>query len=276
MDEIIGDRSDELRNRGLLKIISVLILLAILFIIIMFACSAGCITSAKNTYKNIVTTPTPTPTPNITVVENITIIPTPEPTPQLSKEQFMAQYNGMKQGQWLSWNRLNVSGYKDITVHTTVYDWRQYGIINWWSVSWGKYFVEGAGEGNKFLFVFVSTYTDEGSARMYGIDQYHYYAQIGNQLYAPSDKLLPAIRIKEFDEVWDRRHVENIKPYGYIRITSWKGEEEAQELEYLKEGYSNMWNGYIVYEIPANVDPKDVRIIGQFNAFTEPHWWQLE
>ena len=214
---------------------------------------------------------------NITIIENVTVEPTPVPTVSLSPAQYLAQNNGLKQGQWLSWSRENVSGYKDISVHTTVYDWKQYGVINWWSVSWGKYFIEGADEGNKFLFVFVSTYSDEGSARLYGIDRNHYYVQIGDQLYQPSEKLLPEIRIREFDEIWDYRHVENIKPYGYLRVTSMKtGQETAEELGFLRDGRSNMWNGYIVYEIPADTNPKDIKVVAQFGDFVEPHWWQLE
>lgn len=218
--------------------------------------------------------PTAAPIENITV-EIINTTPTPTPEPTLSQEQYMEKFGGLYQGQWLSWKRDNVSGLKDMSVHTTVYDYRIFGTVHWRSISWGQYFPESANEGHKFLFVMVNTYSDEGMARMWGINRSYYWVDINGQLYAPSDRLLPEIRIKEFDEIWNLNHVENVKPYGILRTYDSLGREQAEELGWLKAGKLNGWDGYIVYEIPADTKPEDIKIVAQFNHFIDPHWWQL-
>lgn len=246
---------------------------AILFLcLVFFVLSSGCITASKQVIKDAMATSTPTPTPLPPTPEPT---PTPTPEPTLSQEQYMEKFGGLYQGQWLSWKRENVSGLKDLSVHTTVYDFRMFGIVNWRSISWGQYFVEGAGEGKKFLFVMVNTYSDEGSSRMWGINRSHYWVDINGQLYPPSDRLLPEIRLKEFDEIWNYNHVENVKPYGYLRTYDSLGREIVEELGFLKSGESNAWDGYIVYEIPKDTKPEDIKVVAQFNSFIEPHWWQL-
>jgi hypothetical protein len=75
--------------------------------------------------------PTPTPTP------------TPTPAPTMSEAQMMATTNGLHMGEWLSWKRENVSGYKDMSTHVTVYGWKMFGTVNWRSISWGSYFRGG-------------------------------------------------------------------------------------------------------------------------------------
>jgi hypothetical protein len=264
---------DEYRNHTMLKAFATVFLVALLFMcIFFFVLSCGCVTASKNIYKDITATPEPTPTPPPPTPEPT---PTPTPEPTLSQAQYMEKFGGLNQGEWLSWSRDNVSGLKDMTVHTTVYGFREFGVVNWHSVSWGQYFIEGAGEGKKFLFIFVHTYTDEGSARVWGFNRSHYYLDINGTLYPPSDRLLPEIRIKEFDEIWNLNHVENIKPYGYLRRYNSEGKEVVEELGFIKSGKSNAWDGYIVYEIPKDTKPEEIKVLSQFHNFIDPHWWQL-
>lgn len=213
---------------------------------------------------------TPEPVAIVPVVVNITTEPT------MSTEQVFETTGGLHMREWLSWKREDVEGLKDMSTHITVYGYRMFGTVDWYSVSWGQYFKEGAGDNEKFLFVFVNSYSDEGMARTWGILPNQTRVQIGTEIYEPSSVLLPEIRLKQFDEIWNLEHVENIKPYGYLRTYDRTGKEIAEELGYLKAGKSNAWDGYIVFVIPKDTLPKDVKVLAQFGNLIEPHWWQLE
>jgi hypothetical protein len=248
----------------------------IMICLLAFVVSAGCVTAGKEIYADITATPIPTPTP--TPEPTPTPIPTPTPTPEptLSPEQYLEQYGGLKMGQRLSWMREDVDGRKDIRTHVTVYDWRTFGTVEWHSVSWNQYFREGAGDGMKFLFVFVNAYTDEGSARTWGIQPDQFAVEIKGEMYHRTEKLLPEIRLKEFDEIFNLDHVENIKPYGYIRTYNSEGKETVESQGFLKAGRSNAHDGYIVYIIPANTEIPDIKVHGVFGNLASNHWWQLE
>ena len=214
---------------------------------------------------------------SVIVEVNVTPEETPTPEPTLSEAQYMEMYGGMKLGEWLSWQRQDVDMQKDISMHLTVYDYRMFTMINWYSVSWGQYFTQPAGEGRKYLFVFANSNTDEGSARTWGIQPEQFYVDINGTLYAPTTDLLPEIRIKEFDEVWNLDHVENVKAYGYIRThkSALSGEEIAEKIGFLKCGKSNAWDGYIPYIVPADTKPEDVKVIVETDHRVDRHWWAL-
>ena len=265
------DVSEGYRNETLKKIMLLLTLLSVLMIVLLMACTAGCITASKQAYAEFTATPiqttppTPEPTPT----------PIPEPTFALSEAQKLAMSGGHYQGEWYSWQKDNVSGYKDMSMHVTVYDYRILGTVEWWSISWGKYFRAGAGEGRKFLFIFAHVYSDEGMARAWGIQPHQFKVQINDTLYDPYAELLPEIRLHEFDDIWDLNHVENIKPYGYRRYYDQSGKEMAEALGFLKAGKSNAWDGYIVYSIPKDTKPEDIKVIGNFHDLAESQYWQL-
>jgi hypothetical protein len=252
--------------------------LIIVILIIALVLSTGCITATKTAYRDITATPEPTPTPAPPTPEPT---PTPEPVPTLSPEQELGLTGGMHLNQWLSWERKNTSGYKDTSTHITVYGWREFGTVQWHSVSWGTdaYFREGAGEGKKFLFIFVKSYSDEGMARTWGIQPDQFYVNIDGQLYSPYKGLDPAIRLKEFDEIafkeGDHTYAVTVKPYGYLRTYDRKGSETAEELQYLKAGKSNEWIGYIPFTIPADTSMDDIQIWGTFGSLSESKYWVL-
>ena len=229
-------------------------------------------TPAPAVPEPVMTEPTG-PVWNITYVPEPTATPTLEPT--LSEDQMLEEMGGLKMGEWLSWQRYNVSGLKDMSTHTTVYGWKMLGTLDWRSVSWGHYFKMGAGDGMKFLFVYVNTYSDQNMSRMWGVQPDQFRLQIKDLIYEPSTELLPEIRIKQFDETWTLDHVENIKPYGYIRVNE-GGKETVMEQGYIKAGRSNAWDGYIVFTVPKETVIKDCKVLAQFGSLVEPHWWQLE
>ena len=241
---------------------------AVIITLALLLMGSGCITASKDLYREMTATPEPTPTPEPVVITTLT----PEPTPP----QVIAIYGEpMLPGQFVSWRRDNVSGYKDLTMHATIYGYRMLQSVEWWSVSWGQYYVQTAPPGKKFLFVFAHTYSDEGSARTWGIQDSQFSVAINGETYRPSDELLPQVRIKEFDEIWDLDHVWNIRPYGYLRVID-RGKERVEALGFLKCGRSNAWSGYIVYIVPEDTKPEDVRVLARLNNMLTAEWRLVE
>lgn len=257
---------------------SKILTISVSLLVVAMLLSTGCVTASKNVYSQLTATPEPTPTPAPPTPEPT---PTPEPVPTLSPEQELGLSGGLHVGQWVSWYRDNTSGYKDTSTHVRVFGFREYGTVEWRSVSWGTntYFREGAGEGKKFLFVFVESYSDENSSRTWGIQPDQFYVNINGELYPPSKILSPEIRLKEFDEVIfkenDHTYAVTVKPYGYLRTYERYGKEIAEQLQYLKAGKSNAWSGYIPFAIPANADMEDVQVWGTFGSLSEPKYWVL-
>lgn len=250
-----------------------LIISFVLILIMGITLSSGCLSMSKSVIRDVTATPEPTPTPAPPTPEP-THTPTPEPT--LSKEQFMSTYGGLPMGQWLNYNRENVSGYKDLNVHVTVYGYRMFPKVDWYSVSWGQYFPTGAGEGKKFLFVFVNMWSDPESPRQWIMDKDHWYVQIGDQLYpSTEERLMPQFRIHQLDEVWDLDHRTTIQPYGYLRTYNSEKLPIAVPEWFLTPGRSNAQDGYIVYHIPYNTTPEEIRVLFQGDNLARQHWWQL-
>lgn len=245
------DYMDEPRNHVFMQVISLLALLGILMLAILMALTSGCVTASKQLYAEA-TAPPPTPTPAPT--------PTPTPIPTQPPREIIAEYGtAMPMNYWVDWRRDDVSGLKDLSLHATIYGYRIFDSVEWYSVSWGKYYTQVAPAGTKYLFVFAHVYSDDHSATTYGLQPEYFKLIIDNREYNQTADLLPQIRLKELDEVWDMRHVHTIQPYGYLRRTN-DGIERADPLGYLKAGKSNAWDGYIVYLIPENTRQEDIRV----------------
>jgi hypothetical protein len=192
-------------------------------------------------------------------------------------------------GEWLSWKRDNVTmglpgtDTEDMSVHVTVYGYRMFGSVNWRSLSWGTntYFREGAGDGMKWLFVFARSYSDERMSRMWGIQPNQFFVSINGNLYQNTEELMPAIRLKEFDDILltdpaGHKFAATVKPYGYLRTYNSEGMETVEAIGFLKAGISNAHDGYIIYKIPAETKPEDIQVIGTFQNLATPHYWQLK
>lgn len=260
----------KINYKGILAVCGIGVLCIVM--LVMLVSVSGCVTVVKNTYAGLTATPVPTPTP---IPPTPVSTPTPVPTPTKSTAQIFTESGGLHQGQWLDYTRDNVSGRLGTSVHVSVYGWRMYDTITWQSISWGQYFRLGAGARKKWLFVLVNSYADDNTASVVGVLPDQFRVQIGSTLYELSDELLPEIRIRELDDVWDLSHTENVKPYGYLRRIDQKG-EHADTLVYLTPGRANGWDGYIVFQIPGDANLGDISILATFQALAAPHWWSLE
>lgn len=253
------------------KAIAVLVILAIAIV------GSGCVTSAKNTYRNLVATEEPSVQPG--PVEEIEIpepVLTTVPLYQEPEELRMYRTNGKWLGEYFSWLRYNVSMQKDLRVRTRVYDFQILYALTEWSYKWGRYFTVYPEAGKKYLIIMPSMEmvgdSPEWDPRMWGMGQDHWYIQDKGALISPDPAYVPCTRIRELEETWDATNSTRIQSYGY----DWQGgNETCNDLSWLRMGYSNQWSGFIVYQVPMDAWPKDLIVIGQFDGFGQA-WWKLQ
>jgi hypothetical protein len=88
----------------------------------------------------------------------------------------------------------------------------------------------------------------------------------------------PSFQIKELDNLWDYSHVQAPQsPYPYKLIQDkGTGVIHADRQEFIYSGRSNNLDGYVVYQIPADVTASEIRVMGSFANLGGNAWWQLE
>ena len=216
----MNDYEDEL-NKRTAKWIGLIILSALLFLTILMLVTSGCVTAAKNTYTNAVSTPTPVPTPEPTEEPAEEIIEVPIVTVTEDAETYMARTNGFHMREWHQWFRSNVQGIngegkKDLRTLVTVYSYKFMDSYHWWSVSWARKFVVKPDDSkDQFLFAFVNMYSDDifaDDVRQYGMDCTHFSAQVDDRLYWADQFEYPERRITEFDNLYTYDHIETPGP----------------------------------------------------------------
>jgi len=258
-------------------------LVAFLIFVIYMVFTAGCVTAAKNTYHGLTDTPLPTPEPTPEPTsEPTTAIPTPVPTIDLT--ELMLSTNGYHMRDWLHWYRqdvqgINGEGKKDLSTWVTVYGYKVLPQYHYHSVSWGtlSFFLEKPDDGMDYLFVFINMYSDGDDVRQHLFSRNSFTVGINGTTYYPTDIYNPNYQIKELDDTWDYAHKETVKPYGYNVYQDLRdGQIYATEQQWLMGGRSNAEDGYVIFEIPKNTDPKDIQVMGSFANLGGNAWWQLE
>ena len=246
-------------------------------VLLAFLLSAACVTATREIVAGLTATPIPTTEPM------------PEPTHQIDAspvvyiepEDLQLYRLGKKEmGQQYSWLRYNVSGQKDMLVRVTVYDYLFLSYLTWWSDSNGRYYLQFPEPGKKFLFIFANLYMDglnqTWDPRYYVGDPWkRWYVQHGQQVYCATADYVPAVRIKELEERFTLFDDQRVRPWGYQWI--WRGVGEgwvAESPEWLRMGKSNAWDGYILFQVPINAKPEELKVLSQWDKFGDP-WWQL-
>lgn len=252
--------------------------------------SSGCITAAKTIVADVTA---PDPTPTATPTEIPTPTPTPTPIPTESLNDLMLRTNGYHIREWLHVYREDVQGIdgedvlsghglKDLSYWVTVYGYRFLPSYHYHDLQWGTRsfrLMRPEYYGNKFLFVYVNSYTDGDDVRMYGVKQRNFVLHINGSMYfphLPGDMYNPIQWIKEleYDYSYDRSTM--IRPFNYkIVQEAGTGIITAVEQDYIYGGRSNADDGYIIFEVPVDTKPEDVEVWGQFSNVGGEVWWSL-
>ena len=262
-----------------LKVLAIIIMLGLLVFVVLFAFSAGCITKSKElARKALEGTPEPTlPIVTDTETQAPTQTATPEPTPTFDKERWMVETGGYHMNSWHQWYREDVSGKQDMIIRATVYNYKFIPSYHWRDYFQGSRATRKvtAYPGDKFLFVFVRMESIGTSDTTYGFGRDHWFVQLNNTIIPPDDENNPEWKIKELENDWTRDHVETPPPYGYKQVQeAGTGIMSAEYLEYLKNG--EPWDGYLIFQIPADTQIENIRIIGNFDNVGGSAWWYLD
>lgn len=235
---------------------------------------AGCISGGKNLVRSALEKP-------------MTEIPTPEPTPTpppviempISHAEpeglYMARTNGHYLGNYFEWLRYNVTFEKDLHVKTMVYDYRFLDTLTEWWYEWGRYFTIYPEAGKKFLIIFpymeMVGPNQTWDPRMYGMNQDHWFIQYGGELIRPDSNYELCTRIQELENTFEYNDAVRVQSFGY----DWQGgRESCYNQHWLRWGKSNAWDGYIVYQVPVDAKPEDLKVVGNFESFGTA-WWKL-
>lgn len=270
----------------------VLCLLAISAVCILllaaFVSTAGCVTAAKNTGRELLKTPTPTPTPLPTPTP--TPLPTPIPTPS-SIPTLAARYvdpfipGERWESQWYKWHRedvqgINGEGTKDLMVGIVAYRHKFLDSYTWYNNALGQYFTETPPTGTRYLAVWVHEEMLGDNATfdpsMWAFDETAFRLQINGNLYYPYQGHNPVNNIKEFEGYHDYYDVYIAPPFGYDLVftshSPQSGGWEAMQRGWLRLGQGNALDGYILFEVPATTYEKDMILTGAFSTFGDAYW----
>jgi hypothetical protein len=222
----------------------------------------------------------PVPTWPVEVLQQVpTTLPTPEETlPVILKVPFDEEKSGIRNiSEYFTIRRQNVSGYKSMTLKTTVYGSREYTQIKWYSDGYGKYLDQFAPHGEKYVFVFLAEYVDGNTPRedpglwYFGPGQFR--LQYDRRLYEQDPDFVPTNRVKELEEIASFNGIRGIPPFGYyIWQDAGTGQKTAVENPWIRMGQSNSVDGYLVYKVPEEYNVSRMLLVGNFASFGTAAW----
>jgi hypothetical protein len=219
-------------------------------------------------------------TPIVTQIEYVKVFVTPTPD---GINYFPNEYQSgiRKINRPFSWIRADVSGYKDMKVTATVYDYLFFDKLHWFNPTDYKYYEQiPYDSNNKFLLVFFNIYMDDiigEDTRLWLPNKNMFNVQVRDMLYSPIP-YAEQIRFKELEDTYNLNNVERIKAYGQYR--SYLNVEETRKTAgeisvkdyYLRGGKSNAQDGYIIFEVPKKAEAEDIKFRASFYSFGWSEW----
>ncbi|HMA04882.1 MAG TPA: hypothetical protein VKO45_03050 [Methanomicrobiales archaeon] len=182
-----------------------------------------------------VTTPPPSTEPPVTTA---TVIPTtapPEPYPGALSIGTPYRY-----------------GREDIAMEVTVYRAITMDGYEWWSTAWGKYWNTTPDEGDHFLFAFVRL-IDRGTARARLPSRSMFVLHGGDTSYVQNVDRDPSLWIKGV----------GVRQYDFSYDTS---------AGWIDPGESNKVEGFLLFEVPATLEPGDAHLEVTFSSQADAVW----
>lgn len=215
----------------------------------------------------------------ITQIEYVKVLVTPTPDGII---YFATQYQSgtRKLLQPFSWIRKNVSGNKDMMVTANAYSYMSFEQLHWFNPSDNQYYEANPQSGNRFLFVFFNIYMDDevfDDTRLWLPKENVIYLHAKNTAYPPSE-YLKQVRFKELENVHNLADTSYVQAYGqyvsYSADLEDKGTGGIISINeyYLKGGKSNAQDGYILFEIPKEIDEKEITFRVSFSGFGWSAW----
>jgi hypothetical protein len=218
-------------------------------------------------------------TPNVTpqiIIKYVNITPTPDNGVYYVSD---TQNGTRKMQRYFVFHRDNVSGYKSLDFHVTVYGYKMIDSYHWYNVHDAHtYETLPENPDNKFLFIYIQLYTDDVSGddvRNYVPNEQHFQVSYNGLMYSPTP-FQKDLMVHELEQTYNFND-DSIIEYYAQRVShpitgSNAGKYISVPLIYSYGGLSNAIDGYIVYEIPKSAQPKDLIVYGDFFAYGYSNW----
>lgn len=207
-------------------------LLALLAVLSLLAC--GCAGPGA--------APPATPTPEATTVATpvVTTIPTtPTPTP----EPFPGA---------LRLKEIYRYGKEEVACEVTIYKAFFRDEYNWWSPEWGRYWNTSPAKGSKFLFVFIR-YVNRGTTQALLPTSGKFAVHADGAMYRYYAERDPSLPIKGID------------------VKEWMNPLDYQG-GWIYPGDSNKVEGFVIYEVPADLALERAYVDGVFSSQGRAVW----
>ncbi|MGA2934852.1 MAG: hypothetical protein ABSD81_06835 [Methanomicrobiales archaeon] len=248
-----------------------LILIVLLALSLCFLC--GCYTRALSKV-----TPSPTTIPATAATPIITpepvITPTQEPTPTISSAAYLHSTGGYYMNEWYNLSRVSRDLKTAILVHITTYRYQFRDSYRYWDTVAQQWLWVDPPQGYKFLFVFVNTWMDDSARNssnpIDGYDYTHFTLQYNGALIPGTVDLHHINELQAYSNLFKTGYV---VPFGYQWETNpFSYKRVLNPLPSLEPGRGNSWDGYIIYVVPKDTKPDDLKVVGNFEGMGSAYW----
>jgi hypothetical protein len=180
-------------------------------------------------------------------------------------------------GQSFEWTVNNVSGLADIHYNFTAYAFRDLGSnYTYHSKDWGQNFNQSADPGKKFIAVWIRGIGEGTTWIGWGADRFNLWLY-GNTTIKPEATHLEDLPIRYGSENYRPAVILNLEnrtnPDGSWLSDEWYGWKDGHELDRLEPGKSNAFDGFIIYQVPLQTNPEDLRLAGWFGFYGTAIWY---
>jgi len=264
------------------------LVLPCLVLIAVLAC-CGCVSDSAEVPVTV-STPIPSITSRVEsiVLEEISddLITVEVQKPALSAEDTEQEWMYLTRGRYLgetfTVHRDNISGYKDMTLTFSVYNYQflQYyeesGAGDWGTHHW---WMHKAPAGQKFLFLFLREEMEgsDGSRdpRIWGFGPSTIAVNANGRIVGQDPNHYPCIAIRQMENTGNFNDDSRVSDFGKLRIQSLQdGKQSCEDLGVLRMGRSNQWDGYLIYLVPIDTTPDQIQVSWGFAGFGDA-WWTL-
>jgi hypothetical protein len=207
-----------------------------------------------------------------------TVLPEILPDPAAVQVPFSPVLSGERNiGEEFAWTIANVSGLADVSFNVTVYDYKVLGRdYLYYSNDWGQWTTDYAGGDKEYLALWVRV--ESNGTTWYGWNQDRFRLWIWDNVTVMPDPVPVQDLPDEYkSDEYSPRVIAELQNRtgltGGLLSREWYGWKDGVELTRQEPGPSNAWEGVILYRIPDNADPEDIRVLGWFGYYGYGVWY---
>jgi len=191
----------------------------------------------------------------------------------MSPEEYLHSTGGYYMNEWHNLSWVSKDGKTAIRVYITPYRYQFRDSYRYWDTVAAKYLPVDPPRDSRFLFVFVNVWLDDSAGNVYPIDGYDYTRftlQHNGTLLRGTVDLHQIYELQTYSNLFRSGYV---VPFGY----QWEGnsitlKRQLKPLSMLEPGKGNAWDGFILYVVPKDTKPDDLKLVGNFYGLGSAYW----